>query len=184
MNHFYKKLVATIATVGLATTMFTTATFADTTGTTVNGTEATISTTDFSDFNSVTLNGAIQNTTATFAPFKVKDPSGTGSGWKVTISATQFTNTENQTLPLGSAVLTAPTVTAGAGSSDAGTVTTTGGAIDLATGSSLKLLSAAVGGGMGTFDISESTLTLNLEPKDVYAGTYTSTATVSLVSGP
>jgi hypothetical protein len=48
----------------------------------------------------------------------------------------------------------------------------------------VKLLTASVGGGMGTFDFTNSDLTLKLQPKAAKAGTYTSTVTFNLVTGP
>ena len=47
----------------------------------------------------------------------------------------------------------------------------------------MKIASAATDEGMGKFDFSATTLTLAL-PADVYADTYNSTITISVVSAP
>jgi hypothetical protein len=139
------------------------------------------------NFTAVVLNGRTQSTFATINGFNVSDPTGTGAGWSVSLAASQFTTggTTPLTLPTGSLTLTAPTVALGdASSSPLTTVTASGGAIDTATG--LKLLSAAVNGGMGTYTTSfaADSLKLNILPKDVKTGTYTSTITVTIASGP
>ncbi|HZG84791.1 WxL domain-containing protein [Paenibacillus sp.] len=137
------------------------------------------------NFTAVVLNGRTQNTFSTVSNFNVTDATGAGAGWKVYLTATQFKSAEGNTLPLGSLSVSEPTVALDdPNSSPVTTVATAAGDIDTTTG--LKLLSASEGGGMGTYTVSFSpnSLTLNLLPKDVKAGTYTSTITVSISSGP
>ena len=43
-------------------------------------------------FNSVTMNGTPQLTSASIAPFTVIDDSGTGAGWSVTLTVPNFTD--------------------------------------------------------------------------------------------
>jgi hypothetical protein len=78
--------------------------------------------------------------------------------------------------------ITVPNVTARGGASDVSTLTVSSGTIDNPVG--LKLISARENGGMGKYDADETVLTLTLLPKDTYAGTYTSTLTFNIVSGP
>lgn len=137
-------------------------------------------------FTAVILNGQTQSTFADINAFNITDPSGTGAGWNVVMSATQFTDTSTgNTLPLNSLTVAVPTIaTADAGSSPAGDIVKTGGSIDNGTG--VKILSAASGQGMGTYTASFDTedLKLTLLPKDVKSGTYTSTISVTINSGP
>ncbi|WP_169727358.1 WxL domain-containing protein [Paucisalibacillus globulus] len=138
-------------------------------------------------FDAVVLNGKIQSTSATITPFNVTDPSGTGAGWNVVMSATQFSDTTGKTLPKGSLTVAAPTIAiadGAEGSSPADTITKTGGTIDDEIG--VKILSAPADNGMGTYTVSfaDEALNLTLLPKDVKAGTYTSTIKVDINNGP
>lgn len=137
-----------------------------------------------------TLNGTNQVLAATQA-IDVLDQTGSGAGWNITLTSTQFTTGGGSPLVLA---LTSATDTAlSAGACDA-TVTCT-----LATGSTVtypfvvpaaavtaptavKIQNAAVNSGLAgqTF-----THTMNLAiPANTMAGVYTSTWTYSLVSAP
>ncbi|MBK5211695.1 MAG: hypothetical protein JJE36_05210 [Coriobacteriia bacterium] len=89
------------------------------------------------------------------------------------------------TLPQGSlqldtvSIAVAPT---GAGSTDVTNMTVAQGKIDTATG--INILSAPIDAGMGTYTVSMLPMTVTLEPATTYAGTYTSTVTQTLTSGP
>ncbi|WP_428911940.1 WxL domain-containing protein [Niallia sp. Krafla_26] len=134
-------------------------------------------------FDAVTLNGLEQTTTATLGAFTVIDARGTGSGWKVMVQASQFTDSDKGlVLPEGSLNIALPTVTPKPGASEVLTITKASGKIDNSTG--VKILSAAEEGGMGTYEVAANTLTLNLQPKDVKAGTYASTVKVTVTTGP
>jgi|GEM_PF-2185101 len=138
-------------------------------------------------FTAVILEGRTQSTFADLNTFNVSDATGSGNGWNVVIKATPFSTggTNPLTLPEGSLTIGAPGVAkADPGSSDLTTISGFSGAIDTTEG--LKLLSAARDGGMGTYTVSfpEDTLKLSLLPKDVKAGTYTSTISVTINSGP
>jgi hypothetical protein len=138
-------------------------------------------------FDAVVLNGKLQSTNATIDPFTVTDPSGTGTGWNVVMAATQFTDTSGKTLPQGSLTVAAPSIViaeGAEGSSPVDNIVKSGGTIDSGTG--FKILSAPADSGMGTYTVSfaEDALNLKLLPKDVKAGTYTSTISVDIISGP
>jgi hypothetical protein len=154
-----------------------------------------IDTVTFGGFPNVTLDGTTQLITLNIPSFTVTDATGTGSGWNVTLTATQFSNGDPtpKLLSNGSLTLTtAPSVALiDSGSSALETIEVLGTAsspiVDDAGENGIKLLSAAADGGMGTYTIGDTTpgvLTLTLKPKEVYAATYTSTFELSISSGP
>ncbi|MBH0231332.1 WxL domain-containing protein [Halobacillus yeomjeoni] len=145
------------------------------------------------DFSGVTLDGTTQTTTLALPSFTVTDATGTGAGWNVNLSATQFSEADpgTKTLSTGSLTLTtAPDVAlADTESSPTNTVTVAdaGPSATIDEGSGIKLLSAAVNGGMGSYTIGGTTpavLTLTLKPKEVYETTYNSTLTFTVSTGP
>lgn len=194
MTTIFKKFATGTAALVLMTTVFTTTSMAatDDVTTEITGTESpeivgTISANSF--VGPFELTGKDQEITgAAINAFAVTDARGNGAGWQVTVQASQFkdaTDVENvKTLTTDALLLSAPEVSKekeALGSSDLETITRLGGNIGV---SPVKVLSAAEGGGMGTFDISAMGLKLNLLPKDVYEGNYTSTVTVSIITGP
>lgn len=139
------------------------------------------------DFTGVTLNGTAQTTNTTLDVFEVNDSRGTGDGWNVTVSATQFTEHDGsiyvasgRTLPTASLSMAAPTVAADGTTSPVPTMTAGPYTID---GASVKIASAAVDAGMGAYDFSTSALTLTV-PSNAYAKGYRSDLTVTLATGP
>ena len=133
---------------------------------------------------SVALNGADQ-TPVYQLPITVADMGpGHGAGWHLLTSATQFVNGSYTFPATASSVLsmTLPTSCSGPGCTlpaPSGSVVypvtlpNTGGA---------AIYSAIVGSGVAT-----NVVTANIQvatPANVYAGTYTSTVTVSIVAGP
>jgi hypothetical protein len=148
----------------------------------LTGGSLAISTPTVANFGGVTLNGTAQPTTASMGTFTVTDSRGTGVGWNVTVQATQFTMT-GHTLPMNSISMPAPTVAKiDATSGNTPSITTGPYLIDNA--SAVKITSAAADGtGMGSYTFTPGALTLSI-PANAYAGTYTSTVTVSVVTGP
>jgi WxL domain surface cell wall-binding len=129
----------------------------------------------------VTLTGVAQNNIAgTTTPWTAKDPTGTGAGWNLTIAATDFTNAESKTIAvtgfevtlLDSAILLV----------DGNTKPTSSRTTASALGAAQKLVSADVDTGMGTYTL-QPTFTLDV-PAATYAGEYTSTVTLQMVSAP
>lgn len=143
----------------------------------------TITTPTVGNFADVTMNGAAQNTQANVGTWDVIDARGSGAGWNVTVQATQFDSGSHQ-LALGSLQMTAPGVAAKNGTSNAAP-TIVGGPYTIDAASAVKIASAAVNTGMGsyTFTPAANNLTLSI-PASAYVGTYTSTVTVSVVTGP
>ena len=140
-----------------------------------------------------TLNGADQTVYTTLSPLTVTDLRGTGTGWHVTFQASQLTTglTTSHTLPLDSLSL------ASISASCATSVTCTGSASGLTTstpidhGSAVTVASATSGAGMGTYTLTPgdfaghvgSQLALKV-PAGAYAGSYSSTITVTIADLP
>jgi len=138
-------------------------------------------------FPSTTLNGQDKTVTAS-QPLDVADATGSGAGWNVTATSTLFKSGTN-TLPSGATTIGS---SPGTPTCDTGVTCTVGGATSVAYPYSLpaaasaptatKMFNAPAGTGMGDQTISP-TWTLAI-PANAYAGNYTSTWTLSLVSGP
>lgn len=138
-------------------------------------------------FPGKTLSGVDQTATAAQA-FDIGDATGSGAGWNITATSTTFT-TGSKTLPT-----TATTIQAApaAPTCDASTTCTVGGATTItypytlpaaaSAPTATKLYNAPINTGMGDQTVSP-TWTLAI-PANAYAGTYTSTWTLSLVSAP
>jgi hypothetical protein len=134
----------------------------------------------------VTLNGADQATPYTL-PLTVTDATGSGAGWNLTVTSTTFGDGHGHAFPA-----TASTI-AGVTGACAGGSTCTVPANDVANAnlsvpagtaapSPVKFFNAAAGTGVGKIDVN-ATVEVAV-PANVLAGTYTSTVTVAVVSGP
>jgi hypothetical protein len=117
-------------------------------------------------------------------PLTTQDTRGTGTGWNETITSTQFT-TGPQTLATGASSLTGVTSACASG-----TCTNPTNAITYAVAvpaaatapAPVKFFNAALNTGMGKFTI---TPTIGVfVPQNTFVGTYTSTVTLAMVSGP
>lgn len=138
-------------------------------------------------FPSVALNGT-DKTTTTPQAFDIADATGSGAGWNITATSTQFT-TGTSTLPTGATTVAsapaAPTCDISVTCTPAGSSTvpypyTLPAAATAPTAT--KLFNAPLGTGMGDQTV---TPTWRLAiPGNALAGNYTSTWTLSLVSGP
>lgn len=163
------------------------------TGVTISGaTDLTGGNITYANFTGITLNGTQQTTTATWSTSNISDARGTGAGWNLSLNLTQFKQHDGtayvvsgKSLAASSMkVTTAPVVSqVDSTSSPASTVTPVAATTALDTASAVKLLSAAVNGGMGSYSFSNMTSTLTV-PANAYAATYKADATVSLNSTP
>ena len=135
-------------------------------------------------FGTLALTGLDQSSTTNLAP-TVTDATGTGNGWNVTGTSTQFRNSAGKTLPT-----TATTVTAGSAAATAGTCEMPTNQISYPlvlpaaaiAPTAVKLFDAKAHTGLGQFLV---TLAMQLAvPANAYSGTYTSTWTVTIASGP
>lgn len=133
----------------------------------------------------VTLDGTDQD--ATFSiPLSITDARGSGSGWNATITSTTFSDGSSH--DLGSSASSIDSVSSACVSG--GTCTAPTNAVSypltLPAGSTapaaVKFFNAAANTGMGRFTV---TPTVNIGvPGNAYAGTYSSTVTVAVASGP
>jgi hypothetical protein len=134
---------------------------------------------------SATLNGANQTVTANQA-LDVSDATGSGAGWSITATSTTFT-TGSVTLATNSTTIqSAPTTACDSGSGCTLATNSIGYPYSLPAGSSAptatKIFNAAANTGQGNQTVS---VTWSLAvPATTSPGTYTSTWTLSLVSGP
>ena len=137
---------------------------------------------------SATLNGLDQTVTSTQA-LDVSDATGSGTGWNLTGTSTTFTTgggTPHLLATTATSLTAAPTDTCDASATcTVGTNSVTypyvlpaGATAPTAT----KLFNAAANTGLGNQTITPSWKLA--VPASTYAGTYTSTWTISLVSGP
>lgn len=182
--------LATALALGIAIPAFA----AGETGVTVTGAGLSGGGMGFNGFSAITLDGTQRTATATFSIANLVDPRGTGAGWNHSLTLTTLKEYDT----VGSAyvvsgkelaassmrVTTASIITlADATSSAANTVTPIPTTTALDTVSPVKLVSAAVAGGMGSYAVSDLTATLTV-PASAYAKTYKTDATVSLNTAP
>jgi len=121
-------------------------------------------------------------------PTTLQDTRGTGAGWNLTITSTQFTTggaTPN-TLATNASSLTGVTSSCAAGTCTNPTNSVTYPVSPVPAGSvpptAVRFFNAAASSGMGKFTV---TPTIGVfVPQSSFAGTYTSTLTLSVVSGP
>ena len=140
------------------------------------------------DFNPVALNGADQLTSATITPFVVTDTSGTLAGWHVSLQVPDLLNGTGPDCSTGATALIAganismdpPLVTAGDITTTM-TGVTSAGFTDFTT--ARTIISAAIGDGAGTYDVSPAILRM-VVPQDALAGAYCTEATLAITSGP
>lgn len=125
-----------------------------------------------------TLTGADQ--TVTYAPvLGVVDATGLGNGWNLTIAATVFDDGLGHTFAPGSVSAVASACTAGS------TCTAPTNSITYpltVSGTAAKVFNAAASTGLGKVNVTP-TVGVSI-PGNAYAGTYTSTVTLAVVSGP
>jgi len=150
---------------------------------TVTGGSLTVAATDNPAFSSITLDGTDQTVPDTIA-IDVNDSTGSGSGWKLQVTSTTFTNAGSKTLPN-----TAMAITGVSSVCDVTCTNPTNGVsysvtvpADTAAPAAVSFFNAAVDTGMGDFTVTP-TLVLSV-PATTYAGTYNSTVTITIASGP
>ena len=136
----------------------------------------------------LTTNGIAQ--TAPYAlAITTTDATGSGSGWNLTITSTQFKTGATPTRTLSTAASSVTSVTAVC---TGGQICTTmpQNAVTYPVAvpagntapTAVKFYNASAASGIGTFDIS-TTIQITV-PANTYSGTYTSTITLAYVSGP
>jgi hypothetical protein len=125
-----------------------------------------------------TLDGTDQ--TVNYAPvLGVIDARGSGVGWNMTITATTFSDGAGHSLAPGTVTGTAQACHAGSSCTAA---TNAIGYPLTVNGSAAKFFNAAVNTGLGKVDVTPTVAVLI--PGNSFAGTYTSTVTLAVVTGP
>jgi len=136
----------------------------------------------------LTLNGVDQTTIYTL-PVIVVDSRGlaAGGGWNLTVTSTQFKDATTHTFPTTASTITGVATLCGTSSTctpPTNSISNTNLAVPAATvaPTAVKYENAATATGLGTTDVN-ATVSVTV-PSNVFAGTYTSTVTVSIVTGP
>ncbi len=135
----------------------------------------------------VTLSGSDQTTTYSLG-LTTTDARGGGAGWNLTITSTTFISGTHSLSTSASSINVAPTVSCISGTSTSCTNPTNGvtyplGVPAAATApTAVKFFNAAANTGMGSFTITP-TVTISI-PANTFTGSYTSTVSVAVVSGP
>jgi hypothetical protein len=143
------------------------------------------------DFAGVTLDGTTKTLKTRLNDWKVSDATGTGNGWNVTFGATQFSTggATPKTLPAGSLKLKEPVVSKTDLLNTATAPVRAGTPPWVLDNGSVKLYSAASGTGQGEFLFDHVNLATDEDlvltvPPTAAAGTYSSTITFTLATGP
>lgn len=135
-------------------------------------------------------NLASGDSTPTFTiPLTATDTTGTGAGWNLTVTSTQYTTggATPHTLAANASTLTGVTATCASGSCTNATNAITYPVAVPASGTApgptaVKFFNAAAGTGLGSFTVTPTVGVF--VPGTSFAGSYTSTVTASIVSGP
>lgn len=181
------KTIIACALAALAVAALTGTALADTANVTATVTggslaEATSATPSFS----VTLDGTDQTASYTL-PITLTEARGTGAGWNLTVTSTQFTTGGGTPKTLSTSASSIGSV---ASACATGTCTnptnSVGYPVAVPAGSTpptaVKFFNAAANTGMGKFTI---TPTVSVAvPANTYAGSYSSTVTLAVASGP
>lgn len=133
------------------------------------------------NFTTVTLDGARHdNGAGTTSVWTAIDPTGTGAGWHLTIAATNFTNAGGKTISKDG--FTMQLLDSAISVLDGNAKPTSSLTTHTSIGTLQTFASAAVNAGMGSYTLLP-TFALDV-PASTFAGSYNSTVTVSIVSGP
>jgi hypothetical protein len=120
-------------------------------------------------------------------PLTATDTTGTGAGWNLTITSTQFTTggATPHTLAANASTISGVTSTCASGTctNPTNAVTYPVGVPAAATApTAVKFFNAAASSGMGSFTVTPTVGVF--VPSTTFAGSYSSTLTLSIVSGP
>jgi len=176
-------LVATTTLTGLAQTQQATgnATVSITSDTTTNYLAVSVTNAAFGGY----AYSFVDQTAAGSLTVTATDTRGTAAGWNVSLSASDFA-AGTERIAIANLALTAGTPSAlafgGSTGSTAGVVATSAAPVQQTGTSTSKILSAGVGSGAGQFQL-PMTGALNI-PGGTLVGSYTSTVSVAIVSGP
>jgi hypothetical protein len=186
-THFPRKTLAG-ALVGLAALVACSAALAGsiTATATVNGAGSLgLSHGTTASIGTVTIDGSDQSVAFTL-PLSITDARGNGSGWNATITSTSFTDGSGHTLAASASSVSNVTVACVNGGSCTNPTNAVTYGLSVPAGATaptaVKLFNAAANTGMGRFTVTPS-VSVSV-PGNVFAGTYSSTVTVAVASGP
>ena len=135
--------------------------------------------------SAVTLDGTDQSQSYT-VPLSITDARGSGAGWNATITSTTFTDASSHTLGTTASSLTGVSSSCVAGGSCTNPTNAVTYPLTVPAGATapaaVKFFNAAANTGMGRFTVTP-TISVTV-PGNAYAGTYSSTVTVAVASGP
>ena len=185
-----RRIVALLVVIGLLTATAAVV-YAETATVTVTAGTLTVTPANVT-LSAVTLDGTDKTSTSPYTSnaWRAEDASGTGAGWNVTIVATDFTDggTPLRTIDISSAdqkfKIQEANITVIAGNTAPTSSVASLTDIPEAPAAALKIVSAAVGAGMGEYNIPPNFSLMVPAGTYVGTGTYTSTITVTAVSGP
>ena len=189
-NHRVAGVVACVAAGACALSFSSVASAATTANPTVTGTVAggalSVATSAAPTFSA---NLALGDSTPTYTlPLTATDTTGTGAGWNLTITSTQFTTggaTPHTLLTNASTITGVPAPPCASGTCTAPTNAVTYPVVVPAGATAptaVKFFNAAAATGMGSFTVTPTVGVF--VPALTFAGSYSSTLTVSIVSGP
>jgi hypothetical protein len=139
-------------------------------------------------FPATTLNGRAQALRTGFHTWAVNDARGSGAGWNVTMRATPMDDGLGHTWPSGSLQLSAPATVLPVGVNAAIPPLAQGATFTLDGAQPVKVLSAAAAAGQGDWTLTQANLLggdlVLTVPANALAGTYTTTITSTLATGP
>lgn len=186
-THFPRKTLAGLV-VGLAALVATTAALAGniTATATVNGAGSLgLSHGTTASIGPVTIDGSDQSVVYTL-PLSITDARGNGAGWNATVTSTSFSDGAGHTLATSASSITGVTVACVAGGSCTNPTNAVTYGLSVPAGATaptaVKMFNAAANTGMGRFTVTPSVSVA--VPGNVFAGTYNSTVTVAVASGP
>jgi hypothetical protein len=133
----------------------------------------------------VTLDGTDQTVNYTL-PLSITDARGSGAGWNATVTSTWFSDGSGHNLGASASSISGVSSACVAGGSCTSPTNAISYPLTVPAGSTapaaVKLFNAAANTGMGRFTV---TPTIGVSvPGNAYAGTFSSTVTVAVVSGP
>lgn len=186
LSRYARAVVA--ATAAAAAVLGATAASADdtTAGVTLNAGNLSLESVSAVTLAPITLSGRNQTTTGSLS-IGVNDATGSGAGWSVSATSTQFKNAGGRTLPTNATTATgSPSATCASGSTCTTAQWDALPAFTLPAGATaptaVKLLSNKAGAGMGAQTVTQG-FTVAV-PANTYAGSYTSTWTITLATAP
>lgn len=145
---------------------------------TINPGNLTLSNSSVATISAVTLEGVSQASTGSLGPITVIDNRGTGAGWSVTATVSDFACCQPSKIIPVTNLKVDPGLLAVVSGKSSGVFSGDARNI-LSPTDSLTLMTAVSDGGLGSYQIKPS-ISLSI-PGDAYAGTYTATVTITII---